>query len=141
MRAVTLFITILEAGVLCIGNKAQSSTLLTTLDIPAANVSSLPGRFTDVCKVPGRAVGSCAPGSLQAAGEWDPRHLATEEEWNMYRSKGSWLGCLLDATDEAAGKAWPDPYSRVPMSASSPWKGTLESEFSYPVPLHNESAY
>ncbi|OAK93794.1 hypothetical protein IQ06DRAFT_204231, partial [Phaeosphaeriaceae sp. SRC1lsM3a] len=59
---------------------------------------------------------------------WDPEESATNENWIKYKKKGAWLGCLLDATDEEAGKAWPNFLNRNPPSISSEWQGTLESE-------------
>lgn len=62
---------------------------------------------------------------VQVAGPYDPNKFASEEEIAKYGPKGAWLGCLLDMTDEEAGKAWPDPLGRTPKSASSQWRGTL----------------
>jgi hypothetical protein len=67
--------------------------------------------------------------SVQLAAIWDPENIAHEEDWEKYVIKGGWLGCLLDATDEDAGKAWPDPLRRTPKSASSQWKGTLGGKY------------
>ncbi|KAH7070648.1 hypothetical protein BKA63DRAFT_393228, partial [Paraphoma chrysanthemicola] len=48
---------------------------------------------------------------------WDPKEIANDAEVQKYQEKGSWLGCLMDASDEAGGKMWPDPFSRTPKSA------------------------
>jgi hypothetical protein len=73
----------------------------------------------------GQAIPS--PKDVQTAAKWDPENLANEADIFKYVTKGRWLGCLLDANDEDAGKAWPDPLGRTPKSASSQWTGTLES--------------
>lgn len=79
--------------------------------------------------------------SPQTAGDWDPNNLASDADWIRYRTKGHWLGCLLAGTDAASGAAWPDPYRRNPLSASSPWRGTLErtSIFSFDLPFPTTS--
>ncbi|KAF2824630.1 hypothetical protein CC86DRAFT_407797 [Ophiobolus disseminans] len=59
---------------------------------------------------------------------WDPSKIATNELDAVHQGKGGWLGCILDATDENAGKMWPDPLSRTPKSASSQWADMLETE-------------
>jgi hypothetical protein len=66
--------------------------------------------------------------SVQLGGPYDPYNIAPVQVVEQYKIKGSFLGCLLDATDENAGNAWPDPLARTPMSASSRWSGTLESK-------------
>lgn len=68
------------------------------------------------------------PGA-QIAALWDPEESATNENWIKYKKKGAWLGCLLDATDGEAGKAWPNLLNRNPPSISSEWQGTLESTY------------
>jgi hypothetical protein len=62
---------------------------------------------------------------VQVASPYDPNKFASEDEIAKYQPKGAWLSCLLDMTDEEAGKAWPDPLGRTPKSASSQWRGTL----------------
>jgi hypothetical protein len=42
---------------------------------------------------------------VQIASIWNPHNIATEADAKLYRAKGSWPGCLLDMTDEEAGKA------------------------------------
>lgn len=46
------------------------------------------------------------------------------------------MRCLMEATDKEAGQSWPDPLGRLPYSASSAWRGTLEGEY-FAVPLVN----
>lgn len=58
----------------------------------------------------------------QVAG-YDSKEFANPEEWEKYRVKGAWLGCLMRNTDKEAGKAWPDPLNRTPKSARGPWTG------------------
>lgn len=65
----------------------------------------------------------------QIAGYFDPGESATDEAWTIYKDKGAWLGCLLDATDKGAGKAWPNYLDRNPPSAKSEWQGTLQSTY------------
>jgi hypothetical protein len=45
------------------------------------------------------------PSTVQIAANWDPNVVATNEEITKFQTKGSWLACLLDMTDEEAGKA------------------------------------
>jgi hypothetical protein len=65
---------------------------------------------------------------VRTAAVWNPNNLANDQVMATYQRKGHWLGCLLDANDAGAGKAWPDPYGRTPKSARSPWIGTLQSK-------------
>jgi len=65
------------------------------------------------------------PDLVQSAG-WKPDMVASPAEIQKYASKGGFLHCLLDMTDENAGNAWP---GRTPPSVSSPWKGTLEGTY------------
>ena len=85
---------------------------------------------------------SAPPDTVQIAGNiWDPNSVATKEEIDKFRDKGNFLACLLDMTDEEAGKAWPDPWGRTPKSASSVFKGTLEGKLlgSNSLPLRSRS--
>ncbi|KAG9186291.1 hypothetical protein G6011_02847 [Alternaria panax] len=66
--------------------------------------------------------------TIHIATNYDPYNIANAATWNKYSKKGRALNCLLDMTDEQAGKQWPDPLGRVPTSASSEWKGTLEGK-------------
>lgn len=66
---------------------------------------------------------------VHIAARYDPNIVASAQEVARYTAKGNWLGCLLEATDENAGKAWPDPLGRTPKSASSQWVGTLKSTY------------
>jgi hypothetical protein len=59
---------------------------------------------------------------------YDPNNIASAAQWKKNVDKSGTLRCLLDMTDEQAGKQWPDPLKRVPTSASSKWKGTLQGE-------------
>jgi hypothetical protein len=70
---------------------------------------------------------------IQIAALWDPNRFISEEDMAGFQAKGSWLTCLLDATDENAGKAWPDPYNRVPKSARSQWTGSLACKLTSPT--------
>jgi len=63
-------------------------------------------------------------GTVQTAG-WDPNDVADPADYERFRAKGAWLGCLSRATDEEAGNAWPDPLNRTPKSARAPWTGEL----------------
>jgi hypothetical protein len=63
------------------------------------------------------------PAPVPQLAVWDPNDIATAEVYEQYRAKGSFLGCLIDASDLNAGKAW---YG-VLRSVASDWKGTLES--------------
>jgi Ni,Fe-hydrogenase I large subunit len=65
------------------------------------------------------------PNGVQTGGGWDPNKLASEAELDKLQDKGRWMSCLLDGSDEDAGKAWPDPYSRTPPSARSRWTGAI----------------
>lgn len=97
----------------------------TTYGIPGLNISS--DSEPDVIRV--------------AGGTWDPNDLATQETLTYYEEKGAWLNCLLEMTDGVAGQAWPDPLGRTPASASSQWKGTLQSKchpFNYCHMLYTE---
>jgi hypothetical protein len=67
------------------------------------------------------------PNNVQLSGQYDRNNIAFIQDVGRYAAKGSWLGCLVDATDGDAGKAWPDPWNRTPKSATSRWSGTLES--------------
>jgi hypothetical protein len=64
---------------------------------------------------------------VQIASSWDPHDVATEADAEPYRAKGSWLGCLLEMTDEEAGKAWGK--GKAPNTARGLWSGTLESKY------------
>ena len=55
--------------------------------------------------------------NVQIAGFYDPEDTAATEAWTKYQEKGAFLTCLLDMTDEDAGKAWPE--NGKPKSASS----------------------
>ncbi|KAH7070647.1 hypothetical protein BKA63DRAFT_493656 [Paraphoma chrysanthemicola] len=69
------------------------------------------------------------PDTVQTAGEkWNPANTASQAEWDRFRQKGNWLGCMTRATDEEAGKMWPDPLNRTPKSARSQWQGDLKTE-------------
>lgn len=70
-----------------------------------------------------RHLDSFAPSNLAY---WDPNDVAPNEDFVKHQAKGNLLRCLLEMTDEQAGKAWPDPLGQTPKSASSQWKGTLE---------------
>jgi hypothetical protein len=69
------------------------------------------------------------PGGVQIGAFWDPAESATNEDWLKYQRKGAWLGCLLDATDENAGKAWPNFLNRNPPSIKGEWAGTSERTY------------
>jgi hypothetical protein len=65
---------------------------------------------------------------VQTAGDvWNPKNIASPEAWTKFREKGNWLGCMTRATDEEAGKMWPDPWNRTSKSARSQWQGDLTS--------------
>jgi hypothetical protein len=65
---------------------------------------------------------------VQTAGDvFNPKNIASPEAWTKFREKGNWLGCMTRATDEEAGKMWPDPLNRTPKSARSQWQGDLTS--------------
>lgn len=55
---------------------------------------------------------------------WDKDNIAAQPEAYAKSTKGHFATCLLKATDEEAGKAWPDPYKRTPKSAHSPFRPT-----------------
>lgn len=59
---------------------------------------------------------------------YNPKRVARPDEISKFAEKGRFLGCLMDASDASAGKAWPDPYGREPKSARTIWPGTLESK-------------
>lgn len=69
-----------------------------------------------------KAVGRSLKDKLQVAAALD------DEEWEKYWQKGNNLGCLLDATDENAGRIWPTYLNRNPPSISSPWQGMLQGK-------------
>lgn len=60
----------------------------------------------------------------EAVPGWDKDDIAAQPEADAKAAKGHFATCLLKATDEEAGKAWPDPYKRTPKSARSPFKPT-----------------
>jgi hypothetical protein len=66
---------------------------------------------------------------VEVAANWDPNQIARDAEATKYQVKGNRLTCLLGATDEGAGNAWPDSLNRTPKSARSTWPGTLEGMF------------
>ncbi|KAH5710570.1 hypothetical protein HBI20_177700 [Parastagonospora nodorum] len=59
---------------------------------------------------------------LEVVNGWDKNDIAAQPEADAKAAKGHFATCLLKATDEEAGKAWPDPYKRTPKSARSPFK-------------------
>jgi hypothetical protein len=68
--------------------------------------------------------------SVQIAGiDWDTSNTLDDSSWQRFKGKGNMFYCLMDMSDSVAGVQWPDPFKRVPPSASSPWKGTLEGMF------------
>ncbi|KAL6703814.1 hypothetical protein ACN47E_009033 [Coniothyrium glycines] len=79
---------------------------------PASPIASPPG------------VKDKLPNLVQIAANWDPGATVTIQQWQGSVAKGSFLACLLDATDTNAGKAW----FGVASSVASEWKGTLEAE-------------
>jgi hypothetical protein len=89
--------------------RSLSRSLSTPADALLGNSTSSPGSST-----------------LVARALFDANNVATDAMFEKQRAKGHFLGCLLVATDEAAGKGWPDPYGRTPKSAKSIWTGTLQ---------------
>lgn len=68
--------------------------------------------------------------SVQIAGiDWDTSNTPDDSSWQRFKGKGNMFYCLMDMSDSVAGVQWPEPFKRVPLSASSPWKGTLEGMF------------
>jgi hypothetical protein len=74
----------------------------------------------------GNSTSSLGLATLFARAVLDPNEVASDALFEKHRAKGHWLGYLLDATDEGAGKGWPDPHARTPKSARSIWTGTLQ---------------
>ncbi|KAJ4326111.1 hypothetical protein N0V94_000273 [Neodidymelliopsis sp. IMI 364377] len=67
------------------------------------------------------------PSLVQTAGQrFDPGDIASDEAWEIYKAKGNWYTCLLDLSNENAGKGLKD--SRTPPSAESRWQGNLQKE-------------
>jgi hypothetical protein len=66
------------------------------------------------------------PSVVQTASrKFDPDNIASDEAWEKYKAKGTWYICLLDLSNENAGKGLKD--SRTPPSAESKWQGNLQS--------------
>lgn len=64
------------------------------------------------------------PSLVQTAGYiFDPDDIASDESWSWYKQKGMWYSCLLDMSDENAGKGLED--KRTPPSAEAVWRGDL----------------
>ncbi|KZM22752.1 hypothetical protein ST47_g6100 [Ascochyta rabiei] len=66
------------------------------------------------------------PSLVQTTGNIDLNDIASDEAWNKYKAKGLYYGCLLDMSNESAGKAMKD--LRIPPSAESVWQGDLRNE-------------
>jgi hypothetical protein len=129
MRAPVFLVPFLGFTTLTLGRVASSISL--DLEFAQINTYHLPDQEADgsfVAPAGFEAPKLSIPSTVQVAGEWDPNDVATASEWVRFLQRGKWMGCLLPATDEEAGKAWPDPLNRTPKSASSSWHGTLQSE-------------
>ncbi|KAJ4361646.1 hypothetical protein N0V95_001723 [Ascochyta clinopodiicola] len=64
--------------------------------------------------------------SLVQTANIDFNDIASDEAWNKYKAKGLYYGCLLDMSNENAGKAMND--LRTPPSAESVWQGDLRND-------------
>jgi hypothetical protein len=105
-----------------LANLASSDTVLQALTHPKAsrllhNSSLVAVSFGSLDNVQ-----FSEPSIVQTA-VFNPNNIASDETWNRLKAKGAWYGCLLDMTDEKAGKALGD--TRTPPSAESVWQGSL----------------
>jgi hypothetical protein len=131
MRALGFLLLLLGLAPLTLGRFASPISL--DLDFPPINTSNLPNQefgrsLTALASL--EAPKLSTPNTVQVAGGWDPNDLATASEWVRFLQRGKWMGCLLLATDEEAGKRgqirWTDHRSlpavlgMVPFRVSNP---------------------
>jgi len=123
MRLSNVFLPLLALAAIALGLRRNLNDSHLGSGLLSANDSTTPKELNHSSASVDVNDGS-PPGTVQTAG-WDPNDVADPADYERFRAKGAWLGCLSRATDEEAGIAWPDPLNRTPKSAKAPWAGEL----------------
>ncbi|KAJ8113918.1 hypothetical protein OPT61_g4073 [Boeremia exigua] len=85
------------------------------------------GVFATACALPLNAsTDTIGDNTVQTAGNYDPKNIASDAWWTIYSNKGSHYQCLFKANDEEAGRLIEN--TGDPPTARSRWEGSMYAE-------------